>query len=349
MPKSHRSSISTPTALHRSTPGIGWVSTRCLQASPHPLDCHRCRDACPAEALEFKEDENGVTLRASDTCHGCAQCVAACPTEALISTEIAQLIDTQPEGEPLRLGCHRVSREPGMQRLHCLRSLESDQLAWLSVRALPDQVTLHLPNACRDCLAGPQDGGDLWFEHAAMLCRVTITSATATYQSPTHALSRRSLLMGRATPQLPLIEAEDGNPKARRLQRHLTAIAVLDDVPAPVLPGLALNRDACQSHGVCARVCPTTALEQTPQGELIFNASECLDCGHCLSACPEGALLTGKAGRTSPVILLQVKQAVCFECGRAFARKDSVTPDDICPACQREKAMMQESFHDLFG
>lgn len=235
-----------------------------------------------------------------------------------------------------------------MTRLHCLRALGPDLLAWLKVKAIPSQVELHLPDSCRGCLAAPLVEHDYWLEQASLLCSVTDTSAETDYQSASYTVSRRDLLLGRPAPQLPDIDANDSAPKARRLQRKLAA-STLDETLSALLPGLKLDLDACQAHGVCARVCPTTALEQTPQGELIFNASECLDCGHCLSACPEGALLAGEAGRTSPVILRQVEQADCFECGRSFALKDSVAPDNNCPACRREKTLMQESFHDLFG
>ncbi len=236
-----------------------------------------------------------------------------------------------------------------MKRMHCLRSLGSDQLAWLSARALPGQVELSMPNACQDCVAGPQSENDHWLEIASVLCRVTNPPSATIYQSPSHALSRRALLLGRTHHTMAVVAADDSTRKARRVHRWLSAGNGLTQPLPMMLTGLALVRDACQGHGVCARVCPTRALEHTPQGELIFNARECLDCGHCLSACPEGALQIGEAGQTSPVVLRQVEQADCFECGRAFAQVERAVPDHSCPACRREKALMQESFHDLFG
>lgn len=349
MQQTPSSSYSTPKPLRPSLPSIGWLPSRCLQAPPHPLACTRCIDACPAEALAFRENGDGVSLLASDACHGCAQCVPTCPTEALVSTEIDALVADRAEGEPLRLGCHRASNETGLRRLHCLRSLGPDRLAWLRVRAMPGQLELHLPDACQGCLAAPLPERDRWFEQADLLCRVFTSSASADYQSSSNAVSRRALLLGRTKPQLPLIDADDSAPKARRLQRHMAAGPHLDNLASPPLPGLALDQDACQGHGVCARVCPTTALQETPNGELIFNALDCLDCGHCLTACPQGALQVGEAGQPVPVTLRQIEQADCFECGRPFTLKHSATADKTCPACRREKALMQESFHELFG
>ncbi len=334
---------STPKALRHSIPGIAWVASRCLQAPPHPLACHHCSAACPAGALLFHEG----TLQASEACHGCAQCVAACPTEALIHVEGVQLFHAQPEGEPPRLGCHRVRSEAGMQRLHCLRALGPDQLAWLTARAMPGRAELHLPNACQGCLAGPQPPHDEWLEQASRLCSVTTTSAVADYQSPSYHVSRRALLTGRAAPSLPVIDEHDSAPKARRLQRRVAASHTLAE-PYP-LPGLSLDPDACRGHGVCARVCPTPALQATSAGELIFNAMECLGCGHCLAACPEGALKAEEVGQPAPVMLRQVEQADCFACGRPFMPKAHTTDDEICPACHREQALMQESFQEPFG
>ncbi|AMD01644.1 ATP-binding protein [Halomonas chromatireducens] len=348
MPQTPSPSYSTPKPLRPSLPGIGWLKFRCLQAPPHPLACASCIDACPSEALAFHENGDGVSLLASDACHGCAHCVPACPTEALVSAEIDALVAVQAEGEPLRLGCHRASNETGLRQLHCLRSLGPDQIAWLRVRAMPAQLELHLPDACKGCLAAPLPGHDKWFEQADLLCRVFTSSASADYQSPSHPVSRRALLVGRATPQLPMIDADDSAPKARRLQRYMAVGPQLDDLASPPLPGLTLDQDACQGHGVCARVCPTTALQETPSGELIFNAMDCLDCGHCLTACPEDALQVVEAWQPVPVTLRQIEQANCFECGRPFTRKNHASAK-TCPACRREKALMQESFQDLFG
>jgi Fe-S-cluster-containing hydrogenase component 2 len=336
---------SKPTALRQSIPGISWVASRCLQAPPHPLACHHCAKACPAGALDFHEGK----LKASDACHGCAQCVAACPTEALVSAEITQVINSLPAGKSPELGCHRAGDEPGKKRLHCLRALGPDQLAWLRMQTMPGQVALYLPDACQGCLAGPQDEEDSWLEHAKGLCRVTTAPAAVNYHNPSYAVSRRSLLLGRSVPPLPNIEADDSAPKARRLQRHLHAASKLEETLPLTLPGLALEQHTCHGHSVCARVCPTTALQKTPDGELIFNAMECLDCGHCLTACPEGALKAGKDGQPVPVMLHKVEQADCFECGRPFAPEDSTTAVKTCPACRRESELMRESFRELFG
>ncbi|MCG6657797.1 4Fe-4S binding protein [Halomonas campisalis] len=338
----------TPQPLRKSRLGIGWLAPRCLEAPPHPLACTHCRNACPAEALAFHEDvDGGFSLLASDACHGCAQCVAACPTEALVSAEIQSLLDAGPAGAPLRLGCHRTVDAPDQTRLHCLRALGPDLLAWLSARATPGELELRLPDACRGCLAAPKREHDAWLEQARAICTLRESEAKRDYTAAGAAVSRRGFLLGQGSPRLATIADDDTAPRARRLARQAAAAEALDGRFAPPLPGLSLQTDACRAHGVCARVCPTEALQETPEGELRFDPLACLDCGHCLTACPEQALsMTGNTSGDTRT-LRHDETARCFRCRRPFTRR-SADQSSECPACRRENALMKESFHDLF-
>jgi ferredoxin len=352
MPHRDTLSHSTPRALAPGVTPLGWLSSRCLQAPPHPLACSRCLDACPAEALAFHEDgDGGVALLASEACHGCGQCVAACPSEALVSAEVDALVAGQAEGEALQLGCHRVQGSVEFTRLHCLRTLGPDLLAWLAARTAPEAVTLYLPDGCRDCPAAPQDARDIWRGQAEALATVADTPAHRDFRTARTAVSRRDLLRGRPAPRLPSIPADDAAPKARRLQRRLAAADALASLVAPELPGLSLDAGACRAHGVCARVCPTEALRDTPDGDLVFDPLACLDCGHCRSACPEQALEMGRSMAPVAVTLRQGLMLECFDCHRPFrsSRSEAGPDSPRCPACRREAALLQESFHDLFG
>jgi len=340
-----------PAALHSGRADIGWSSSRCLQAPPHPLSCSQCLDACPVDALEFYDADQGVSLLASDACHGCGQCVPACPTEALISSEVDALMVDPPLTPSVRLGCHRVESQPNLSRLHCLRALGPDQLAWLAARAAPETPELCLPNHCQGCDAGPHsanEGADEWLNRASRLCTVTSVTAKEAYRAARQTLSRRNILRGQTLPRLTPIPANDAGPKARRLQRELAAAQMLGDTSAaPALPGLSLDHDACQAHSVCASVCPTSALKETSAGELIFDPQACLDCGHCVAACPEQALEAYPAPDAARVSLRATRRIDCFVCGRPFSPTE--TNHQTCPACRRETMLMQESFDGLFS
>ncbi|CDG56109.1 Polyferredoxin protein vhuB [Halomonas sp. A3H3] len=347
----------TPAPLAPGNGALGWVASRCLQAPPHPLACTRCADACPVAALAFQEDgDGGVALQASDACHGCGQCVPACPSEALVSAEIDTLLTGQAQGESLNLACHRAQEASERVRLHCLRALGPDLLAWLAARAAPAALTLTLPEGCRDCPAAPADGKDRWREHAQELATVGEVPADRDFRAARAAVSRRDLLRGRPAPRLPTIAAEDAAPRARRPARQRAAAEALGKPQAaPAMPGLGLALDACRAHGVCARVCPTEALQESREGELAFTPEACLDCGHCLSACPEGALEASPTSDGAAVTLRQARRIACFQCGRPFmptgddSARDGTESTTTCPACRRESALMQESFDDLFG
>lgn len=357
MPHRDTHSHPTPRPLTPLGPALGWVASRCLQAPPHPLACTRCADACQVAALAFHEDDEGrVALLTSDACHGCGQCVPACPSEALVSAEIDSLLTGQADGEPLHLACHRVREGSKRVRLHCLRSLGPDLLSWLAACAAPETLTLTLPEDCRDCAAAPAHGPDTWRDRAQALATVGEMPAASDYRAARPAVSRRDLLRGRPAPRLPAIAADDAAPGPRRAERQRAAAQALGNPRlAPSPPGLSLDPDACRAHGVCTRVCPTVALQETPEGELVFDPLACLDCGHCLTACPEGALAAGAPDGPDAVTLRRTRRLDCFQCGRPFTPPGSQSTRDAdettatCPACRREAALMEESFDGLFG
>ncbi|WP_155833535.1 ATP-binding protein [Halomonas sp. BC04] len=337
--------------------GIGWVATRCLQPPPHPLDCNRCQAACPADALGFVEEETaqGSSLRllASDACHGCAQCVAACPTEALISQDVdslAQDIASGGSDGKVVLRCHRVSSDlSSPHTLHCLRSLGPDRLWELKASATPAELTLLLPESCASCVAAPSHE-DSWLPQAQALATVVFTEALPFASASTATLSRRRFLLGDTPSSQPEIPARHAYPEARRNQRLATAAQDIDPGTQLNLPNLVLDQQLCQAHGVCARVCPTTALQVNEAGELAFDPLACLDCGHCITACPEKALTLVAGPRALPWTLRQQATTRCMSCQRDFACMDSAGEDATteCPACRREKELLQDSFRSLF-
>lgn len=56
----------------------------------------------------------------------------------------------------------------------------------------------------------------------------------------------------------------------------------------------------------CARVCPTDALVPREGGGVRFHAERCIGCGHCVDACPLGAVFWDGA---------QDKPQICVDCG----------------------------------
>ncbi|MDM7939749.1 MAG: 4Fe-4S binding protein [Methanothrix sp.] len=59
----------------------------------------------------------------------------------------------------------------------------------------------------------------------------------------------------------------------------------------------------------CARACPVDALEQRPDGAVVFHKDLCIGCGSCEKACLVGAITMGK----------DAKPIKCIHCGACVA------------------------------
>ncbi|MCJ7445056.1 MAG: 4Fe-4S binding protein [Methanotrichaceae archaeon] len=59
----------------------------------------------------------------------------------------------------------------------------------------------------------------------------------------------------------------------------------------------------------CVRACPNGALEQRPDGGIVFHEELCIGCGKCEKSCLIGAISLGKDG----------KPIKCIHCGACVA------------------------------
>lgn len=60
---------------------------------------------------------------------------------------------------------------------------------------------------------------------------------------------------------------------------------------------IQIDEEKCNRDGICAAVCPAELIKLEGEGipKEIPNAEEsCLACGHCVAACPEGALTNAR-------------------------------------------------------
>ena len=49
--------------------------------------------------------------------------------------------------------------------------------------------------------------------------------------------------------------------------------------------------DSCIKCGVCAAVCPVSAMHLA-SSQMVIDPEVCIDCGACIAECPQGAILT---------------------------------------------------------
>jgi formate dehydrogenase iron-sulfur subunit len=77
-------------------------------------------------------------------------------------------------------------------------------------------------------------------------------------------------------------KAENGLPDNEEKTTSPTAYTALEEHD-----GVYVRR-LCQHclEPTCVSVCPVGALEKTPEGPVIYDASKCLGCRYCIQACP---------------------------------------------------------------
>ena len=344
---------------------LGWAAERCIRSAPNHLECERCVESCPAQALFFVEENErsakGQRLVASDACHGCGACLPSCPTEALLSSELQRLdqaLSTQQQGKPLTIACHRVENVTFTgESLHCLRAIGVDQLlSWMT--QTPDlSITLCVADDCTHCQAAPvkQANADAWWEQMQRLGVLQMAKTRHPYRAAQGAVMSRRRFLGASRPQQPVYTQTDAGVHARRLQRYAAAMhsSLPADFPADLkqqLPQIQLDQQRCDASGVCSKVCPTDALQLSDQGVLSFTSLDCINCGFCISHCPEQALMMTDSSDFGTWVLRENPVVACFDCGREFS-SSQIDSDaaPICPACRREKNLLQEGFSQLFG
>jgi Fe-S-cluster-containing hydrogenase component 2 len=146
----------------------------------------------------------------------------------------------------------------------------------------------------------------------------------------------------------------------RRLLTPLTSwqSATDGELPAARTPFGAVELDAarCSACGLCARFCPTGALQFASSDEqftLSFHAAACIDCGICTVACPEGAMRMDATVALDAILRDEADICAagvltpCTVCGVA-TRADANAQAVRCHAC-RQGAGAVTSLHDEAG
>jgi ferredoxin len=128
----------------------------------------------------------------------------------------------------------------------------------------------------------------------------------------------------------------------RRLLAVLAALRATDsgELATAHLPFSAVQVDAdrCSSCGLCARFCPTGALQFTQMDArfaLAFQPAACVACNICVVACPEDAVRLGDTVNLATILtdavtpLMMGELVPCAGCGVLTARH----ADDPAPRC----------------
>ena len=344
-------------------------------------ECRACADACPHDAIALSGEGISVSAKA---CQNCALCLAACPTEALTGRNLPRIdiLKRTMKSRAVTFAC-APSQCPGDETVPCLGALDAALLATLAGAGVA--VTLAGTHHCTDCPHGavaPRMIARNLEAVAALACAagnpkwsaVTIAEHDAAdAQAPRHDASRRHLFRRfLGAPASGVAQAASGveaRPVPLKAVRFAPAISTVgrellqrlfDAAPpaaAPALPlaeGLHVARleiaPGCTACEVCARACPTGAMQiaESVVGWLLnFQFSRCVGCGVCVEACQPrvlrfAATMDDLPAARETVTLHALNKQRCARCDRFFI---SPEPAEICTICQGD----DDDFAAIFG
>jgi ferredoxin len=144
---------------------------------------------------------------------------------------------------------------------------------------------------------------------------------------------------------------------SRERSRQLRGLHHLTQRSGRPMPGSLFHRvevsDACRNHLLCAKVCPTGALdvyEEETRSGLVFDSYTCIGCGLCAEVCPSDALRLLPNGNNpvpaQPVQLTGFGQKGCPRCGQVY---DATAGEEVCPQCAKRNHLASSAFRTLFG
>ena len=191
------------------------------------------------------------------------------------------------------------------------------------------------------------------------------------------AISRRALFSrlrpGQSEKEEPGLDdlLQRGAPLSARLpqqtppsrQRLLAALGALPaarsgefDTARTPFGVVSVDAQHCSACGLCARFCPTGALQfvqESGQFDLKFQAAACIDCAICVAACPEAAVQMGASVALDAILQDEAVTCVsgglvaCMFCGVA-TRAGEAGQAVRCHAC-RQGAGAVTSLRDEAG
>lgn len=347
----------------------------CLPVRYPGYECGLCADACPVAALTLDTREGPA---ANADCIGCGQCAAVCPSSALVTDGFALPPALSHAGDEIHVDCWRVAAEEstaGTVRVPCLGGIT---VGWLlSLHDLGVERGIHLIDRghCRNCPAGSginallprvTEARTLLFQAGVAIERLPALTSVPSRRPPAPSIpatssevktSRRGFLrelvgsavrgsdevaaLGRAE-QDPIV-LRDGTAPLDQLRTSVALQRIAErhgrPVPSQSLPQVTLGN--CSAHGICARVCPTGALQRidtTAGAELRYQAARCIACGQCARICPDKAIrVQPSGGHPGTEVLAAWTARQCVQCGESYFGDGG----DTCPACRKNQQLLQ--------
>jgi NAD-dependent dihydropyrimidine dehydrogenase PreA subunit len=331
-----RGFLRPPTPAYIAAPQIN--HTTCAAGD----GCRACVDVCPEDAYRWSA---GRISYDKDACVPCGRCVTGCPTGAIVNpAATSAMIDAQ-----VRTVIAASDKTTGI-RFVCSRGSVAAQSGWADITVpctsmVPASWLLacHLLGAtcakavpCRD--AGcPIDGGSLVTEASeiarAVLSQTGFDAAMITGDSLIESieLSGTNLFEARNTAELMLALTV------------ATGVDFVVESKASQLGIVSIDDTTCTLCGQCAKICPTNALRESYEDEVIsisFDAKACVNCSQCIAECPEI-----ERGAISVIGLIDTRRLAG---GRVTLNEGTVSSCEICGNAIAPETMMNR-IGDLLG
>jgi len=352
---------------------------RCLHSRDRFSGCKACFDICPVSAITAGKPPS----LNPEKCGKCMACLTACPVGAYTADgAVPSLLNAVKhlEGSPIELLCERNPRaalgiskaSTGIRIKGCLAGLGSG--AYFVLAAFGQAHILARTDACSGCvwetLAGQVETQvrqakqllEVWGRDGTLACVSGLDSPVERplWEGTNPRLSRRELFSTMVRQgQVTLARAvEDLGAVAARLpgRDRLRLLDAVKHMPAP-RPGYTGNlngmdfawvsiSDTCTACGICASICPTSALqfgktEAETAYKLTFLARNCVGCEMCMHVCAPSAIsmdptpIFTQIFNQEYVTIHEGGLMECKQCGTVTAVKPGV---DLCPFCEFRRA-----------
>lgn len=312
-----------PVAMGPGAPlRIRWDA--CLPSRYAALDCQRCVDTCPTQALRLTA--KGPEL--GGECLACGRCVPVCPTEALEVPGFAPVPTPRTANQwPLAIDCWRVpvpESPRGAWRVPCLGGLSSADLVELTACLTPDQGPVLLERGfCARCPAGdPTEAGSGGFP-AQVVLREVEELLGALGLAPMAWPRRLEMLIPldrMREPGTPLLEERVSRrglftgrsgaaPSAVRTGAASASTSAKSETPGATTTDRPSRRQRLLA-ALTALAGPGVPLPNRLYPQLQASAA-CAGHGVCISVCPTGALQGYSDGQGRG---LRFEPAACTAC-----------------------------------